>query len=222
MPQATTMSRQARVAETYLRAKQAVIEKGFETEIEWQDRIRLLQITERDFLREAAWVVLSAGMRETVIRQRFPAVSAAFFSWSSASRIVKNSGQCRERGLAAFAHQGKIDAIITIAQQIFAEGFKVFRSGTEQEGVVFIKQLPFMGPATAYHLAKNIGLDVVKPDRHLLRVAAAAGYDSPQALCEDISELVGDRLAVVDLVLWRFATLCSDYLEYFMNPDATQ
>lgn len=136
---------------------------------------------------------------------------------------MKNSGQCRERGLAAFAHEGKIDAIITIAEQILSGGFKEFRSGIEREGVVFIKQLPYMGPATAYHLAKNVGLDVVKPDRHLLRVTAVAGYESPQALCEDISEMVGDRLAVVDLVIWRFATLCPDYLEHFLiDRDAAQ
>ena len=85
----------------------------------------------------------------------------------------------------------------------------------QSEGVEFIQTLPFMGPATSYHLAKNIGLDVVKPDRHLLRMAAAVGYDSPSLLCEDIAASVGDRVSVVDVVLWRFATLNSNYTDYF-------
>ncbi len=47
-------------------------------------------------------------------------------------------------------------------------------------------------------------------------IAATAGYDTPKLLCEDISSSVGDRISVIDLVIWRFATLNSNYLEYFV------
>ena len=204
-----------RVVEIYLNAKQAVVERGFAAEIDWQDQIQLSQITESDFLREAAWVVLSSGMRESIIRLKFPAVSAAFYSWQNANKVVKNCDQCRTRALAVFRHEKKMNAIITIAEQICAYGFKNFKTHIENEGVEFIQTLPFMGRATSYHLAKNIGLDVVKPDRHLMRVAATTGYNSPRLLCETISESVGDRISVIDLVIWRFATLCPNYAEYF-------
>lgn len=85
-------------------------------------------------------------------------------------------------------------------------------------GVSFLETFPYIGPVTAYHLAKNIGLDVVKPDRHLVRLAASAGYPSPLALCEDIATVLGERLGVVDLVLWRFATQCERYLTLFNCP----
>ena len=204
-----------KIAEIYLKAKKAVVEKGFSAEIDWQSKIRFPNITEADFLREAAWVVLSSGMRESVICLKFPAISAAFYYWQSANHVVKNSETCRRHALPIFCHRQKINAIIKIAEQITAQGFKIFKNRIRNKGIDFIKTLPFMGPATSYHLAKNIGLDVVKPDRHLVRVAAATGYNSPRLLCEEIAKIVGDRLSVIDLVIWRFATLNSNYLEYF-------
>lgn len=204
-----------KIGETYLKIKEAVIEKGFAAEIDWQNNIQLSQIRECDFLREAAWVILSSGMRETVIREKFPAISEAFYFWQSANRIVTNLERCSVRALAIFGHQRKIDSIIAIAERIVTDGFENFKICIRDDGVEFIQTLPFMGPATSYHLAKNIGLDVVKPDRHLLRVAASTGYESPEHLCEDIAKSVADRLSVIDLVIWRFATLNPNYIEYF-------
>jgi hypothetical protein len=209
------LSRQRRAVEFYIKAKQAVIVEGFAAEIDWQNQLRFSRITESDFLREAAWVVLSSGMREVVIRKIFQPISAVFYAWESATQIVNDSQKCRTLALSLFAHQQKIDAIITIAQIISSQGFENFKKCIQHDGVRFIQSLPFMGPATSCHLAKNLGLDIVKPDRHLLRLAAAAGYESPKRLCEDISASVGDRLSVVDLVMWRFATLNPNYSDYF-------
>ena len=204
-----------KICETYMQMKETVIRAGFASEIDWQDNIQLSHISERDFLREAAWVILSSGMRETVIRQKFPDISEAFYFWHNAKKIVKNSEECLICALAIFGHKKKLNAIVTIAENIVSRGFRIFKTRIRNEGVEFIKALPFMGPATSYHLAKNIGLDVVKPDRHLLRAACAAGYETPRLLCEDISTANGDRLSVVDLVIWRFATLNPNYTQYF-------
>jgi len=204
-----------RVIEAYLEAKEYVVKEGFGEEIDWQDSIRLAPIKESDFLRESAWVVLSSGMSETVIRRKFPYISEAFLFWKSAGYIANNSDECRKKALTIFGHKGKIEAIISIAQRVFSQGFRIFKGHIQKDGVRFIRSLPFMGPATSYHLAKNIGLDVVKPDRHLLRVASVTGFDSPESLCEKIAEAVGDRISVIDLVIWRFATLNRNYLGFF-------
>ena len=199
----------------YLEAKEAVIRAGFSAELDWQEDIRFSGVTESDFLREAAWVVLSSGMRESVIRNKFPEISNAFYSWESATRINYNANSCRQKALSSFSHKGKIDAIISIAREIHKITYQSFRNNIECQGIDFIQRFPYMGPATSFHLAKNIGLDVVKPDRHLLRVAAAAGYDSPHSLCKEISELCGDSISLVDIVIWRFATLNPRYQEVF-------
>jgi hypothetical protein len=212
------MRRRNAILDRYLSAKEVVANAGYSSEIDWQSDVCVSEVAESDFLREAAWVVLSCGMRESVVRSKFPAITEAFCSWESAHRIVRNADRCRKKALSAFSHCGKIDAIISIARRVQSTGYGVFRSCVEKQGIEFIRTLPFMGPVTSFHLAKNIGLNVAKPDRHLVRVATAAGYESPAALCEDISRFVGDSVPVVDIVIWRFATLNPQYEDFFSIP----
>jgi hypothetical protein len=200
---------------SYLVAKETVINKGFGEEIDWQDKVALHSISDEVFLSECAWVILSSGMRETVIRKKFGPISNAFFEWKSVERIVASSDLCRAAALVHFNHRSKIDAIITMAENLHHYGLGQMINGIKDHGADYLCQFPFFGPATSVHLAKNIGLPVAKPDRHLKRLAHKAGYASPQCLCRDISDLVGDKLSVVDLVLWRYATLHKNYLDIF-------
>ncbi|ALA59352.1 hypothetical protein NITMOv2_2947 [Nitrospira moscoviensis] len=91
------------------------------------------------------------------------------------------------------------------------------RRQIEYEDMRFLQTLPYIGSITAFHLAKNLGLPVVKPDRHLQRIATVAGFSSPQELCQLISDHLGEPVQVVDVVLWRYATLFSDYLMMFAD-----
>jgi hypothetical protein len=203
-----------RIVDFYLLAKSIVLDGGFAHEIEWQSQIRFADLDEPTFLQEAAWVVLSAGMRESVIRSKFAAFSLAFYSWSSARQIALNDRKCRTRALRVFRHSGKIDSIISIAKVVHEQGFDIFKSSITSDGLAFLQALPFIGPTTSFHLGKNIGLDVVKPDRHLLRVSMLAGYSNPTEMCRAISDAVGDRASVVDLIVWRYATLNPGYRDF--------
>ena len=87
--------------------------------------------------------------------------------------------------------------------EIFAE-YKALRIDSRLE---FLERLPWIGPITKFHLARNLGMDVCKPDRHLLRIAKAHHGTTPAALCGRLSRLSGDRIGVVDVVLWRAANL---------------
>jgi len=205
-----------RIVDFYLLAKNTVIGEGFSEEIEWQGRLKFVEVDERSFLREAAWVVLSAGMREAVVRRKFEAFSGAFYHWLSARQIVINASGCKRAASAVFNHPKKISSIVEIAQVVDCTGFEVLKRRIGSEGVDFLQALPYIGPISSYHLAKNIGLDVVKPDRHLLRISALAGYSNPLDMCQTISSIVGDRPAVVDLVVWRYATLNPGY-RHFLN-----
>lgn len=218
-PTATFSPRSRHIATAYMIAKEAVIESGYAHEVDWQECVALDNLTERAFLREAAWVILSAGMSETVVRSKFPEVSKAFLYWSSGAAIIRRRAECRRDALVVFANARKVDAILNIASVVSEEGFDRIRGLIRQEGVGFIERLPFMGPATKYHLAKNLGVAVAKPDRHLLRVAECVGYPSPAVLCHDIAEVVGDKVSVVDLVIWRYATLDREYLRLFRGGD---
>jgi hypothetical protein len=198
----------------YLFAKSIVLGEGFGHEVSWQDGRHFGEVTETVFLGEAAWVVLSSGMRETVVRNKFTSLSAAFNNWASARDILEHTGLYRRNAFRVFGHARKIDSIIQIATEVDRRGFECFKEKILEEGVSFLQSLPYIGPATSYHLAKNLGLDVVKPDRHLLRIAALLGYDNPADFCKAISTSVGDRVSVVDVVVWRYATLNPGYKDF--------
>jgi hypothetical protein len=70
----------------------------------------------------------------------------------------------------------------------------------------FLRSLPYIGQVTWRHLAKNLGADVAKADRHLARLAQATGR-SVDALCGEIADWLGEPTAVVGVVLWRWSVL---------------
>lgn len=206
--------------DAYVSAKETVVEAGFADEIDWHDGVQFHELEESDFLREAAWVVLSAGMSEKVIRRKFPAITSAFLHWKSAGTIVSQRGRCRRDALREFGSSRKINAILQICDCVATNTYRGVASRIRDDGVDFITTLPYMGPATSLHLAKNIGLPVAKPDRHLLRAASCTGFSSPASLCEHIADVVGDSIAIVDLVIWRYSTLVKSSERFGVSLEA--
>lgn len=197
--------------EFYLTARQTVIDMGYVYELDWQDSRDISKLTETEFLTEAAWVILSSGMRETIIRRRFPMVSHAFLDWVSADLITQNRTACEARGIKAFNNPPKIYAIGSLCSKVYTLGFNEILRRMRKIGIQFLQEFEFIGPVTKFHLAKNIGLEVVKPDRHLVRLAKLTEFNSPTQLCQEIANMTGDKLSVVDLTLWRYCTLNNHY-----------
>ncbi len=168
-------------------------------------------VSERHVLREQAWVVLSSGMRAAVVARLFDRVSRAFCDWDTGA-IEENPTRCVDRALAAFSHPGKMNAIAANCRMLSEEGLEAWKRALRAHGPTWLTRLCYIGPVTCWHLAKNVGLDVVKPDRHLVRMARASGARDPTSLCAFFANMAGDRLGVVDLVLWRYATLRPDYV----------
>ena len=213
--QSCSSQRIYRLASAYMDAKEFVIRNGYINEIDWQEDLSFECLTESNFLAEAAWVILSSGMKATVIEKLFTHLSRIFLEWNSACQIVESKTYCRKMALEIFNNPAKIDAIIYISEYIYTHGFDSVYDEIRQNGTEYLKTFPFIGPTTAFHLAKNIGLPVAKPDRHLVRVAQVAGYQCPAELCRDIADYICENVAVVDLVIWRYATLRDDYLNHF-------
>jgi hypothetical protein len=197
----------------YRFAKTIVLDEGFQDEILWQSRLCLDDLTESTFLREIAWVILTCGMKESIIRNRFGAISNCFFDWSDAKIIIKNREKCTTDALKIFNNSAKISAILNSALVIEKIGFDKLKQKIKVNPIETLRQFEFIGPVTVYHLAKNIGLPVAKPDRHLLRIAQMEKYQDVQTFCTDLSNISGDSISVVDIVLWRFATIEHDYLK---------
>ena len=205
------------LASAYAKAKIEVISAGYGEEIVWQKSVKTEETSEEDFLRECAWVILCSGMREAVVHRKFSSICTAFLDWSSAREIVLREKECVDAALKFFGHKGKMNAIAGCARIVHTKGFHTLQQEMKSDALLTLKQFPYIGPVTSYHLAKNIGFAVAKPDRHLCRLAEVCGYPDALNLCEELSKYIGDPVAVVDVVLWRFATMTPNYSESFLS-----
>ena len=196
-------TRVALAAAAYARAKEFA-QANFREELAWQSSVSIDDVTESIFLREAAWVIFCTGFREHTLRVRFSYLSLCFCDWESGEAIVKNAVPCRATALASFNNPRKVDSVIQIARRVAQDGFITLKRNILGQPIEVLKALPYVGPVTVYHLAKNLGLPVAKPDRHLQRLAAALSYPDAHALCGEIAVLTGDPPQVVDLVFWRY------------------
>lgn len=192
------------LAREYLAAKRAVIDAGYASEVGWQAMASSIEVTARRFVKEATWVVMSAGLAERVVRRRFPLIARALFEFDI-PRII-GEPTCRDATLAVFAHQRKVDAILTIATWAHDTSNDVIRNLVQMRDESALMQLPYIGPATVRHLLKNLGAPVPKPDRHLTRFASHYGC-SVDELCQTLAARLGEPISVVDIVLWRWSAL---------------
>jgi hypothetical protein len=162
-------------------------------------------ITPLRFVHEAAWVILCTGMSEAVVSRVFPRLLEQL-SDLSPEWLAAHPSTARKRALGIFGHEQKIDSILQIAERARVLGADGLRHRMD-DPEPFLRALPYIGPVTWRHLAKNLGAPVAKADRHLTRFAKAAGRPSVDNLCAEISSWMGDPVPVVDLVLWRWSIL---------------
>jgi hypothetical protein len=188
----------------YARAAQYVRSAGLEHEIEWQRQTDSRQITESDFLRETAWVILCSGFRESIIRRVFDHLSLCFCDWESAAAIVDSYPGCYLAAQASFCSTPKLSAIVETARRVEATGFAAVKAAIFANPIETLRQFPFVGPVTVWHLIKNLGYDVAKPDRHLIRISNHLGFCEPAQFCTAIADATGEAVKVVDLIVWRF------------------
>jgi hypothetical protein len=170
----------------YLHLRDQLVTLGYSDEIEWAQTVQPV-INADIFWREFAWVVLNSGMKNQV----------AAGIWQRVRPTVENGGSAAE----VFGHQGKAAAINAVYER---RGERLAEYLAAADKLAYLRSLPWIGHITCYHLAKNFGHDVAKPDRHLVRIAGAEGVD---ALCQRLACASGDRVATVDVVIWRAANL---------------
>jgi hypothetical protein len=197
-----------RISEFYIDAKYKLITTGHAPEIDWQYAVSTKAVDVPVFMSEYAWVVLNSGMRESVIAKRFPRILSIFRHFSDLDHIVDNQKHIRNCMCSVFNNQVKLDSIITSAQRLAQMSFRGWwdRLCMSSSPADYLSaSLPYMGPATSLHLLKNLGFQVMKPDRHLVRLASMWRFVSAHTLCSSISEMTGDPISVVDIVLWRTA-----------------
>lgn len=156
-------------------------------DVAWSESIRPPADAEA-FAREAIFVICNSGMKNTVARRIFDRCMMAL----EAGHPV----------LDVFGHFGKVKAM----EAIWADRMvllSMYRGcADDPTRLEMLEALPWIGKITKYHLAKNFGMNVAKPDVHLQRLADREGCTA-MALCVRLGMEAGLRAATVDVVLWR-------------------
>lgn len=174
--------------EDYLALRVGVVRAGFRGEIVWSESIQP-PLDAEAFASEAIYVICNSGMKQQIARRIFDRVMEAIQDGLPSRKV--------------FGHTAKAAAIdhIWVGREILFQAYVA-----AEDKVEFCGALPWIGGITKWHLAKNFGADVVKPDRHLVRIADHYGV-TPTELCTRLADATGDRVATVDLVLWRASNL---------------
>lgn len=162
--------------------------EGYGDMIAWSEEIQPCADA-RAFALEAIYVICNSGMKFLVANGIYWRVVDALRSRRSATTV--------------FGHPGKGPAIDFIwkHRRVLFNAYSV-----APNKLAFCGTLPWIGPVTMFHLAKNLGVDVAKPDVHLERLAKAEGL-SVVALCQRLSRQTGYKVTTIDSILWR---ACAD------------
>jgi hypothetical protein len=174
------------------------------SELQWQRDNRLEAFDESDLLRESAWVILCSGFRERTVRSVFDHISLSFCDWESSEAIVGSGQWCIRSAAVRFRNMRKLRAILDVSELVASTGFAELKRRICRHPIETLLTLPHIGPVTVWHLAKNLGLNTAKPDRHMVRLTEKLDFCCADHLCTVLGERFGEAPKVVDLVLWRY------------------
>lgn len=178
---------------TYILIRDKLINEGHKKDYDIFNAPRICKDSD-EFFSIYTFVVCNSGMKAQIAGPIYDRIIACLNQRGDISTV--------------FGHKLKVKAIkevLSKRHELFAQFCETQFDGTEAI-LDFCESLPHIGGITKYHLAKDLGCDVAKPDRHLVRIASKYGLTT-EALCKKLSEETGDRIAAVDFILWRAANL---------------
>ncbi len=170
------------------------------------------KLSSEDFASAVAYVILAAGFSQKTAKKYHRIIM---------DKIRENS--CIEDLLKIFNNKSKINSIMQVwnNRARFCEDF--YKCKSSDEKIKYLKTLPHIGKITANHLARNLGVDVVKYDIWIQRLGVLYSGDKNLALlinngnlnpkiksvCDsmfnDLVKETGLPRGYIDVVLWKSA-----------------
>jgi len=157
-----------------------------------------------------------------VLEKRWQQMEEALGHWNVAE-IVYHRAAVRNEVLKILNSPRKVDAVLDIAAWLHEEGWDVVhseilkRTAHDERGNIvvtpellsWLDELPYVGTIMAAFVAKNLGISSIKDDVWMRRLAKWLGYTADAngvwAMAMRIQEITGEKLNVIDTVLWNWA-----------------
>ncbi|ODP39767.1 hypothetical protein [Sphingomonas turrisvirgatae] len=174
--------------EQFRELEAAMLARGYADLIAWSETIKPPRDC-RTFAKEVIFVIANSGMSFRIANGIY---------WRCVRALAKGRSSAE-----VYGHPGKAKAMDHIwhHRKVLFAAYQI-----ADNKLAFCGTLPFVGPVTRHHLAKNLGVNTVKPDVHLARLAAAE-HGTAWELCERLAGQTGYREATIDTILWR---ACAD------------
>jgi len=177
------------IIDFYADAREYCIKAGYSWEIETVQNRYFTDVDAPEFLVAYVFCVLNVGMKNQIAQKMF-------------DKFCESNCD-----LNTIRHPYKRKAIGDAIEKFPFWYASLLNCSTDIDRVEFLDTLPMIGAITKYHLARNLGMDVAKPDRHLVRLMKRFQFDDVQEMCKYVSDIVGERIGTVDVVLWRALNL---------------
>lgn len=161
--------------------------------------------TPDNFWLEYIWCVYVAGFNSKVVARSWKLLIEAYSSWQECDGTRWGRVALINRNSNKFSAVSSTAALMRHFRRVHPAWWLKFRE-TFLDSVDKMRQLQGIGPVASHHLARNLGHNTVKPDLHLWRLAKHFEFPDPFCMCEFLSGLSGEKIAVVDLILFYTAS----------------
>ena len=209
----------ARPRKTFCALEKYLIDSGLGSDLAPFEVIRSRLINPptlmpEDFARETFYVILASGFSQKTAKR----------IWAEIVQYCENCGGTAPQFddlFAVFHNRNKINAIVQVWQNRAEYCREFYARPDAEEKIKYLATLPHIGKITAHHLARNLGISVVKYDVWIQRLALACegkkgGPSFPvrpevmhacDALFAKFEKATGHPKGYIDAVLWKSCQL---------------
>jgi len=197
-------------------------------------------ITGRRLFTEVCWIGYSAGFRYSVVMKYWPRITGALYNFNldrvAAREVTVSEAASRICEASGFRNMSKASWCVENARRIpeldeewsdigGIRGFFELLATERPDRLVksapaIVDQLGLkgIGRTTIFHLLKNVGIDIFKPDIHVRRLIAHMDLVSsedatPSEICDAmmfLSSVTGYRVSQLDTFLFAYGVVVGD------------
>lgn len=201
------------------------------------------RITNNDILRELCWIVYTSGFRVDVVRRYWPSLKEAFHNFQvedvaslstnleEEAKHICSKSQFKNLRKAKWCIENALRIIELNFEWKQIGGLKGFFSEISSKNVIdlvnlaptIVNQLQFkgIGKVTVYHLMKNVGIDIFKPDIHVCRVLMKLGFTNSakapiSTICKTmlfLSKTCNMKISELDTLIYSYGSLTGDLID---------
>ncbi len=153
-------------------------------------------LSSAEFAKEVIYVILASGFSQKTAKKKFVEITGYLQDLNGQNPTVENL-------MKLFNNKNKMSAVakIWINKKQIRDNYYEIKNDADK--MKFLRNLPFIGEITQNHIARNLGVNTVKPDVWIVRLSAALGYASYREMFENVSRETNLPIGYIDVILWK-------------------